>query len=41
MKIDIVDANLKNEEHTNAIIYLLNEYAKDLQGYKRSLPENV
>ncbi|MGE5671987.1 MAG: GNAT family N-acetyltransferase, partial [Fibrobacterota bacterium] len=41
MKIDIIEANLKNDGHTKAIVYLLNEYAKDLQGYKRSLPENV
>ena len=41
MKIEIIESNLKNEEHTKAIVFLLNEYAKDLQGYKRSLPENV
>ncbi len=41
MKIEIIEANIKNEDHTKAIVFLLNEYAKDLQGYKRSLPENV
>jgi GNAT superfamily N-acetyltransferase len=41
MKINIVEANLNNKDHSNSIVYLLNEYAKDLQGYKRSLPENV
>jgi len=41
MKIEIVEANLKNEDHTKTIVFLLNEYAKDLQGYKRRLPENV
>ena len=39
--MEIIEANLKNEDHTTAITFLLNEYAKDLQGYKRSLPENV
>lgn len=41
MKIEIVEANLENENHTKSIVFLLNEYAKDLQGYNRSLPENV
>jgi ribosomal protein S18 acetylase RimI-like enzyme len=41
MNIEISEANLKNEVHTKAIVFLLNEYAKDLQGYKRNLPENV
>lgn len=41
MKIEIIEANLNDEDHSKAIVFLLNEYAKDLQGYKRSLPENV
>jgi ribosomal protein S18 acetylase RimI-like enzyme len=41
MNPDIIEADLQNTLHQEAIVFLLNEYAKDLQGYKRSLPEAV
>jgi hypothetical protein len=41
MQIEIHEADLNNISHQKAIVYLLNEYAKDLQGYKKSLPEKV
>jgi ribosomal protein S18 acetylase RimI-like enzyme len=41
MQVEIIEAEIENVAHQNAIVFLLNEYAKDLQGYKRSLPENV
>jgi GNAT superfamily N-acetyltransferase len=41
MQIEIIEADLRNPAHQRALVFLLNEYAKDLQGYKRQLPENV
>jgi ribosomal protein S18 acetylase RimI-like enzyme len=41
LQIDIIKADLENNDHQKAIVMLLNEYAKDLQGYKRKLPDEV
>jgi ribosomal protein S18 acetylase RimI-like enzyme len=41
MELKILEADLQNTLHQTAIVNLLNLYAIDLQGYKRSLPENV
>jgi GNAT superfamily N-acetyltransferase len=39
--MELIEADLNNGVHQNAIVYLLNEYAKDLPGYRRSLPQKV
>ena len=41
MNTTIMEADLNDVAHQNAIVHLLNEYTKDLQGFKRSLPDNV
>lgn len=41
MQIEIIEADLENIAHQKAITFLLNEYAKDLQGYRKSLPDSV
>lgn len=41
MEIKIQEADLTDQTHQNAIVTLLNLYALDLQGYKKSLPESV
>ena len=37
----IHEADLNNITHQDAIIYLLNLYTQDLQGYNKSLPDTV
>ncbi len=41
MKIIIEQADLNKPDHQKAVVELLNTYAMDLDGYKRSLPEEV
>lgn len=41
MALKIMESDLTNCEHQKAIVDLLNSYAMDLQGYKRSLPNDV
>jgi ribosomal protein S18 acetylase RimI-like enzyme len=40
-QIQIVEADYKNEAHRAAIPYLLNEYAKDLLGFRKALDDTV
>ncbi len=37
----IIEADLTNTKHAKAILYLLNEYAKGLLGYKKGLEDKV
>lgn len=37
----IHEADLENDDHQTAIVTLLNQYAMDLQGYRKSLPITV
>ncbi len=39
--IQILEAEYKNEEHRAAIPFLLNEYAKDLLGFRKELDSTV
>jgi ribosomal protein S18 acetylase RimI-like enzyme len=41
MKIEIIKADLERVDHQNAVVYLLDEYAKDLLGYLKPLPDIV
>jgi len=41
MSFTLVEADLNNPVHSQAIVSLLNAYALDLKGYNRSLPAEV
>lgn len=37
----IVEADLSNKEHADALLFVTNEYAKDPMGLGKPLPENI
>ena len=41
MKIDIIKANYLDEDHAKEISFLMNEYASDLMGGGKPLPEKI
>jgi GNAT superfamily N-acetyltransferase len=40
-ELAIIEADLSNKKHTDAILFVTNEYAKDSMGLGKPLPENI